>query len=261
MYCQRSPGWDISGSVPRRRIHSSGVTVVAWSGGPKPTICNSLTALWIGYWSGGPQIMPRPMRKLSRSRALIGRLAGTVSSSGPSMRFNTLRLASSGSRWSTGSSSRSLHSSSRIIVATAVIGLVIEVMRKMVSRRIGSLPPTALLPITSTCISSRRLSRVTRPGRVPRSTWPAMTWCMRSSRPLENPLLFMPCSSVSVVRLHPYVESGGAESTGSARRDAKILRRAPYGYAQPRWPDDPQQDSSCCAGRYRPCSLTLPSMP
>jgi len=45
-----------------------------------------------------------------------------------------------GSR-STGSSSRSLHSSIRIIVATAVIGLVIEAMRKIVSRRFGSPPP------------------------------------------------------------------------------------------------------------------------
>jgi hypothetical protein len=34
-----------------------------------------------------------------------------------------------------------LHSSIRIIVATAVIGLVIEAMRKIVSRRIGSPPP------------------------------------------------------------------------------------------------------------------------
>ena len=75
------------------------------------------------------------MRKVSRSRTVIGRFAGTVSSSGPSSRLSTRRLASSGSSRSTGSSSRSLHSSTRIIAATAVIGLVIEVMRKSVSRR------------------------------------------------------------------------------------------------------------------------------
>ena len=82
--------------------------------------------------------MPKPMRKVSRSRTVIGRCAGTVSSSGPSRRFRTWRSASSGSSRSTGSSSRSLHSSTRIMVAAAVIGLVIEEMRKIVSRRIGS---------------------------------------------------------------------------------------------------------------------------
>src|SRR2546421_8543715 len=86
------------------------------------------------------------MRKVSRSRTVIGRFAGTVSSSGPSSRFNTLRSASSGSQRSTGSSSRSLHSSTRIIVATAMIGLVIEEMRKMVSRRMGGASADRLRP-------------------------------------------------------------------------------------------------------------------
>ena len=101
---------------------------------------------------------------------MIGRCAGTVSSSGPSSRFSTLRSASSGSSRSTGSSSRSLHSSTRIIAAAAVIGLVIEEMRKIVSRRIGSLPPSAFVPIASTCTSPRRLTSVTSPGTSPRST-------------------------------------------------------------------------------------------
>jgi len=65
---------------------------------------------------------------------VIGRFAGTVSPSGPSSRFGTVRWASSGSSRSTGSSSRSLHSSTRIIVAAAAIGLVSDAMRKMVSR-------------------------------------------------------------------------------------------------------------------------------
>ena len=69
---------------------------------------------------------------------MIGRCAGTVSSSGAVERASAPGgSASSGSSRSTGSSSRSLHSSTRIIAATAVIGLVIEAMRKIVSRRIG----------------------------------------------------------------------------------------------------------------------------
>ena len=59
---------------------------------------------------------------------VTGRSAGTVSSNGTSSCFKTLRSAISGSSRSTGSSSRDLPSSTKIIVATAVIGLVIEEM-------------------------------------------------------------------------------------------------------------------------------------
>src|SRR5436190_153981 len=62
--------------------------------------------------------MPKPMRKVSKSRNVIGRFAGSVSSSGPSRRFNTRRSASSGNSPSTGSSNRSRHSSTRIFAAT-----------------------------------------------------------------------------------------------------------------------------------------------
>ena len=124
---------------------------------------------------------------MSRSRSVIARFAGTVSSSGLSMRFRTLRFASSGSSGSTGSSRRSFPSSTRIIAAAAVIGLEIDAMRKIVSRRIGSLPPNAFTPIASTCVSPRRLTSVTSPGIRPLSTWRAMASCMRASRALENP--------------------------------------------------------------------------
>ena len=113
---------------------------------------------------------------------------------------------------STGSSSRSLHSSTRIIVAAAAIGLVIEAMRKIVSRRIGSPPPTALVPIASTCTSPRRLTSVTIPGTSPRSTWPASTSCMRSSRALDHAPLSVTCASRphwSVIRIRqPAIELG-----------------------------------------------------
>ncbi len=54
---------------------------------------------------------------------------GRPDSSGASSGLSTLRCASSGRNSSTGSSSRSLHSSTRIIAAAAVIGFVIEAMR------------------------------------------------------------------------------------------------------------------------------------
>ena len=81
---------------------------------------------------------------------MIGRFAGTVSSNGLSTVRRTLRFLSSGSQSSTGSSSLSLHSSTRIMPPTAVIGFVVEASRKIVSRRIGSLPSKAVLPIVST---------------------------------------------------------------------------------------------------------------
>ena len=84
---------------------------------------------------------PSPRRSrngtCSRSRNVIDRSAGTVSSTAASRLRSTRRFASSGSRSSTGSSSRSLPSSTRIIAATAVTGFVIDAMRKIVSRRYG----------------------------------------------------------------------------------------------------------------------------
>ena len=83
-------------------------------------------------------MIPSPQRKVSRSSTVIGRLAGTVSSSPASIRRSTRRLASSGSSRSTGSSSLNLPSSTSIITAAAVIALVIEAMRKIVSRRMSA---------------------------------------------------------------------------------------------------------------------------
>jgi hypothetical protein len=43
-----------------------------------------------------------------------------------------------------------LPSSTRIMVAAAAIGFVIDAIRKIVSRCIGSLPLTVVLPVAST---------------------------------------------------------------------------------------------------------------
>ena len=172
----------MSGNVENRRIHSSGSGGSAGWGGPTLN-CSGAAASFTGQ---GPKYPPKPIRNVSRSRTVIGRSAGTVSSTGPSMRRTTLRSASSGRSRSTGSSSRTTHSSSRISVATAVTGLVIDEMRKIVSRRIGPPPSTAVLPITSTYASPRLLTTETSPGASPPSTWPAMMSCSRVTRPLDK---------------------------------------------------------------------------
>src|SRR5262245_46589625 len=125
------------------------------------------------------------------------RLAGTASSSALSRRGNTLRSLSSGNQSSTESSRRSRHSSTRTIAATATIGLVIEAMRTMVSRRIGALPSMASEPRASMCTSPRRLSSVTMPGTPPRSTCCAITSRMRARRAsVKAVIVAVPCAGL-----------------------------------------------------------------
>ena len=97
---------------------------------------------------------------------MIGRLAGTVSSSGPSILRSTRRFANSGSRRSTDSFTSSLPSSTSIMAAAAVIGLVIEAMRKIVSWAIGG-PSSAIAPTAIATPSSRSPTRPTAPLTVP----------------------------------------------------------------------------------------------
>ncbi len=71
------------------------------------------------------------------------RWAGTVRSSGPRGFASTRMSASSGSHVATRSVSDSLPSSISDIAAATVTGLVIDAMRKMVSRCIGSCASTS----------------------------------------------------------------------------------------------------------------------
>ena len=103
-------------------------------------------------------------------RWMIERFAGTTSSRALSGARRTFRLASSGSHSSTGSSSRNRRSSRRIIAATAVIGLVVDARRKIVSRRMGAAPPKASVPIVSARTSPSETTSATRPGSSPPST-------------------------------------------------------------------------------------------
>ena len=185
------------------------------------TSSRSRAALTIGYGGSkvGSVISPWPIRKVSRSSTVIGRRAETVSSSGPSMRFRTWRWASSGRSASAGSSSASLPSSTSIIVASARIGFVIEVMRKIVSRRIGSSLPNAITPIVSTRASSPWATRVTMPGSSPFATRAAMASCRRS-RPacdLESIMLIAPTLADS----DPRVGAQRSRSLGIARQECR----------------------------------------
>ena len=137
LYIQRSPGWYISGRRPRRRIHSSGAGGVCGLGMPWPS-SSSVSASAIGTVPGaaahdaeahgeGEQVADgdRPVRGhgvVERRRRAAAAPAGRPA------------------RAAAGSPARraaSAHSSTRIMAAAAVIGLVIDEMRKIVSRRIG----------------------------------------------------------------------------------------------------------------------------
>ena len=106
---------------------------------------------------------PKPKVNVSRSLAVIARCAGTVSSSGPSIRASTAGRASSGSSLSTGSSISISPSPARARVAAAVIGLVVDAIRNSESRA-TRLPPIDSVPSASTWTWSPLAAGATSPG-------------------------------------------------------------------------------------------------
>jgi hypothetical protein len=101
---------------------------------------------------------------------VIGRAAGTMSSTGPAGVRTTLGDASSGSHFPTGSSSAIRPSSTSIITAAAVMGLVMQARRKMDSLSIGEVRSTSTKPTACTSTWSPRAIRPTAPGTDPLST-------------------------------------------------------------------------------------------
>ena len=159
-YIQRSPGWQTSGSLPSRLIHSSGA-------GAGSSNTEAFSASAIGIVPGSAGTTPVPRVYVSRSRSVIARCAGTVRSSGPFGSASTVMSASSGRNSSTGSSRRSVQSSTSVIAQAATIGLVIDPVRQIVSAAIGTLEPSpsnARLPIASMWTSPRRATTATAPG-------------------------------------------------------------------------------------------------
>jgi hypothetical protein len=84
------------GQRPSRFIHSSGPNGWFGLGIEKPQMPRSSMAFRMGMEPRSAKTIPKPSRKVSRSSTVIGRFAGTVSFSGPSIRLRTLRSASSG---------------------------------------------------------------------------------------------------------------------------------------------------------------------
>jgi hypothetical protein len=100
----------------------------------------------------------------------MGRWAGTVRSSGPPESASTRTPASSGSQSVTGSARVNRPSSTNAIAAATVTGLLIEAMRKIVSRCIGSLAATSRWPSSPTCSTLPPChTRVTAPASSPAS--------------------------------------------------------------------------------------------
>src|SRR6476620_4401458 len=101
LYSHASPGWYNNGIPPKVDIHSS---VDRKCCGLRPSLC---TPCANNGWEAGRDMSvgnPCPDRNVSRSRTVIGREAGTTSSTGLDGVRTTHGEASSGSQVETGES-------------------------------------------------------------------------------------------------------------------------------------------------------------
>ena len=175
LYSHASPGWCSSGMRDSAAIQSSGGGTSCGCGGPCFSSLNNSPTAGNEKSAGNPY----PARKVSRSATVIGRAAGTTSSTGEAGVRTTTGAASSGSHRWTGSSSAIRPSSTSIMTAAAVIGLVIDAMRKIESPPMGAPPGTPAVP---TACASTRPSHATRPTAP--GTGPVPTWTSKMSRSL-----------------------------------------------------------------------------
>src|SRR5262249_42100469 len=160
-YSHASPGWYSSGTRASSAIHASGG---GKHRGSRPSLCTENNR-----WTAGSvksDAKPYPARELSRSNTVIGRAAGTTSSTAPAGVRTTLGPAGPGGQGPTGSPGATRPSSTSIMTAAAVRGLVIEARRKIESLAIAA-PPTAIEPATATSARSPRATRPTAPGSDP----------------------------------------------------------------------------------------------
>ncbi len=96
-----------------------------------------------GGFSGWPAVC------VSRSRTVIGRLGFLRVSVSAVLESKSICPLNSGRCFSTGSSSDSFPSSTNSMIPIAVIGLVIDMMRKMASLGIGCAESRRWLPTAS----------------------------------------------------------------------------------------------------------------
>src|SRR5436190_2995368 len=238
LYSQRSPGWAISGREPRPAIHVSGSGMASGVGGP--IVQRPVAAAATGQGSGDmniPTSIPKPNVNVSRSRTVMARLAGTVSSSGPSICRSTRGFASSGSKRSTGSSSASSPSRASASVAAPVIGLVVDAILNSESRCTAG-PPIDNEPKVSTCTWSPWATNATNPGTLSSPMYDAATALnfanpsavnppdtrTRSSPPLDRHM----CTTYEQARTHrgqPATDSVEARVRGGDEGARRLVRK------------------------------------
>lgn len=216
LYSQASPGWCSSGMRDSVAIQASGAATSCGCGGPCFSSLNS------GPIAGSEKSdgKPYPARKSSRSTTVMGLAAGTTSSIGLVGVRTTVGAASSGSHCSTGSFSAILPSSTSIMTAAAVMGLVIDAMRKSESRAIGDVPLMSTEPTACTSTRSPRATRATAPG-----TGPLLTCASRMSCRLVNGSPSRACGRTGELSaFSPRVLASGPRKRASAGRTCGSTR-------------------------------------
>ncbi len=217
----------------------------------------SKIAFMIGE-SGEVRSMPIPHVEVSRSRTVIGRRAGTVSSNGPSTRVSTCRSTSSGSHSCTGSSSRSLHSSSKAIVAAIATGLDVDAIRKMVSRRIGAPPVVTHAPERFDVHLTAPADQGDQPGDLPDSTCRAST-PRNLRRPASvKPLLSFPTRNLLLRRKFHPLRDVDPQGRRRGRRPWPVRPPSRRGSAKS-WRVEPPR--RCRPGRRRRAAHARPVRP
>jgi hypothetical protein len=164
-YSQASPGWWTRGTRASRASQTSDSGKLCTS---RPSPCTGSSARTAGRVKSDGK--PQPAWPVRTSNTVIGRFAGTTSSSGPGGVRTTFGSASSGSQRPIGSSRASRPSSTSTSTAAAVIGLVMDANRNSVSSAIGRLPSTSTEPAVTTSRRPPRSTIATAPGSVPSST-------------------------------------------------------------------------------------------
>ena len=124
-------GEPVAGLMRQRQLCQLGEPAVLILAQRQPAVCRT-------QWRRHGEHVGQPAAVRHQILDRDGPAGRPVLSSGPSGSISTRMSASSGSHFATGSVSDSLPSSTKAIAAATVTGLVIEAMRKTVSRCIGS---------------------------------------------------------------------------------------------------------------------------
>ena len=191
---------------------------------------------------------------------MIGRVAGTTSSTALSGARTTFGSASSGSHRPTGSSMAIRPSSTSIMTAAAVIGLVTDAKRKIESLAIGS-PSTAIERTAATSIRSPQTTRPTAPGTDPSLTYLPSTSCRPAIDPpsagRDHSTDYRRGQNSSARRVNPQNTTRPPASRGAGAggphppRAAAPIRGSAPSAEQEIWTPTPQQPANHAAAPSR----------